>query len=114
MPTATDRLALLAADPRCAITSFVRFHAKRGFRFVMLGDEEVREVLPLPTKDADAILRAVYEVEEASFDIFGADGKRAGWVYFLFPSALTCSPDESAADYTCTATTDAWEATFHA
>ena len=109
----TARCNRIARDPLCAIADFVRWHTKRGFTFT-IQDEECADICTPRTKRVIEILRAVYEVEIATFSIVGRDGKSDGrWVTFMFPSDLTCSPEESVSDFGANAITDAWSEDFY-
>lgn len=106
------RTAALARDPRCAIAHFVRYHTKRGFTFSIneFDSQEENDALCTPrTKRVVEILRAVYEVEMATFRIINPDGSYTGrWATFMYPSAISCSPSESVSDYGVSAEGEAW------
>jgi hypothetical protein len=105
------RTALLALDPMCAIVNFVRYYTDRGFTFTIQhtdvpGDND--SLCKPNTTDALEIIRAVYEIEYATFSIHNRDGNRAGYVVFMYPSDSTCSPLESVSDYGVTPTSESW------
>lgn len=105
------RTALLTLDPRCAIVNFVLYYADRGFTFTIQhtdapGDND--SLCKPNTTDALEIMRAVYEIEYATFSIYNRDGNRAGYAVFMYPGDSTCSPLESVSDYGVTPTSEAW------
>jgi hypothetical protein len=107
----TARTNAVARDPRCAIAHFVRYFTKRGFTFsIDFDSQEENDALCTPrTKSVIEIVRAVYEIEMATFRIINPDGSDTGkWVTFMFPSACNCSPSESACDFGECAETKAW------
>ncbi len=113
----TARCNRIARDPLCAIADFVRWHTKRGFTFTIESTDTDgdNDCLCSPrTKRVIEIIRAVYEIEIATFSIIGPDGNADGrWVTFMFPSSLNCSPEESVADFGMNAVSDAWSEDFY-
>ena len=111
------RTAALANDPRCAITHFVKFHTERGCTFTIqstdvAGDND--SLCPARATDVLDIIRAVFEIEIATFAITNAQGGSGGWVTFMYPSDLTCAPSESVTDYGLNPTTSEWEKAWDA
>jgi len=105
------RTALLSLDPLCAIANFVLYYAERGHTFTIQhtdvpGDND--SLCKPKTTDLLEIIRAVYEIESATFSIHNRDGNRAGYVVFMYPSENNCSPLESVSDYGVTPTSEAW------
>lgn len=109
--TKAARTEALAIDPKCAMAHFVKYFADRGYDFTIQhtdapGDND--SLCKPNTTDVLEIIRAVYEIEYATFSITNRDGNRAGWAVFMNPSDSTCSPLESVSDYGVTPTSEAW------
>ena len=107
----TARTAALANDPRCAITHFVKFHADRGCTFTIQSTDVPGDndgLCPARATDPLDIIRAVFEIEIATFAITNPQGGSGGWVTFMYPSNLTCAPSEAVTDYGVNPTSDEW------
>ncbi len=104
----TSRTAALAIDPKCAIAHFVKYFADRGYGFTIQYSDNDSLCKP-KTTDVLEIIRAVYEIECATFLMTTADDNRAGWAVFMYPSESTCSLLESVLDYGVTPTSEAWQ-----
>jgi hypothetical protein len=72
--------------------------AAKGWTFeVDQGDDDG----PVATKSGPKAWTLVKEVDEAWVEFFNATGESLGSAHLMAPSKITCSPEESLVNYTC-------------